>query len=339
MSLPTEFKLNTGASIPAIGLGTWQAKPGEVGQAVLHALKCGYRHLDCAFIYQNEKEVGEAIKASGIPREEIFITSKVSVSPYHIPLLMEVITSGAIADVKQVEHLPAQRRCRAGADVEGSPDGLSGSVFGALAGVHSRLVPNETSALFPTNPDGTRAVDRSWNQQDTWRQMEELYRAGKVKAIGVSNFSIPYLEHLEKTWTVVPAVNQVELHPYCPQHKLKKWCEDKGILLEAYCPLGSTNSPLLSDPEIGAIAAKYNVSPATILISYQVNRGCVVLPKSVNPSRIEENFKVIPLAKEDMEVLEGMAAKGKQQRVNTPAWGHDLGFDDWYGPGNKNAPK
>ncbi|KAL1980913.1 hypothetical protein VTN96DRAFT_3333 [Rasamsonia emersonii] len=312
MSLPTEFKLNTGASIPAIGLGTWQAKPGEVGQAVLHALKCGYRHLDCAFIYQNEKEVGEAIKASGIPREEIFITSKVwnTYQPN--------VAAGLEQTLKDLQT-----------------DYLD------LYLVHwpVRLVPNETSALFPTNPDGTRAVDRSWNQQDTWRQMEELYRAGKVKAIGVSNFSIPYLEHLEKTWTVVPAVNQVELHPYCPQHKLKKWCEDKGILLEAYCPLGSTNSPLLSDPEIGAIAAKYNVSPATILISYQVNRGCVVLPKSVNPSRIEENFKVIPLAKEDMEVLEGMAAKGKQQRVNTPAWGHDLGFDDWYGPGNKNAPK
>ncbi|KAL1962695.1 hypothetical protein VTN77DRAFT_9239 [Rasamsonia byssochlamydoides] len=312
MSVPTEFKLNTGASIPAVGLGTWQAKPGEVGQAVLHALKCGYRHLDCALIYQNEKEVGEAIKASGIPREEIFITSKVW-NTYQDNVAASLAQT--LKDL-QTDYLD-------------------------LYLVHwpVRLVPNETSALFPTNPDGTRAVDRSWNQQDTWRQMEELYKAGKVKAIGVSNFSIPYLEHLEKTWTVVPAVNQVELHPYCPQHKLKKWCEDKGIVLEAYCPLGSTNSPLLKDPEIGAIAEKYKVSPATILISYQVNRGCIVLPKSVNPSRIEENFKVIPLAKEDMEVLEGMAARGKQQRVNTPAWGHDLGFDDWYGPGNKNAPK
>jgi glycerol 2-dehydrogenase (NADP+) len=108
--------------------------------------------------------------------------------------------------------------------------------------LHSRLVPNETSQLLPTNPDGTRSVDRSWDQRDTWKQMEQVYRSGKVKAIGVSNFSIPYLEHLEKTWEVIPAVNQVELHPYCPQHALKAWCAKRGILLEAYCPLGSTST-------------------------------------------------------------------------------------------------
>lgn len=182
--------------------------------------------------------------------------------------------------------------------------------------------------------------------------MEGVYRSGKVKAIGVSNFSIPYLENLQRTWTIVPAVNQVELHPYCPQHRLKEWCEDKGILLEAYCPLGSTSmystllhnletiawrkprhvhqgltkagSPLLTDPDIIAMAEKYRTSPASILISYQVNRGCIVLPKSVTPSRIEDNLKVLPISKEDMDILEGMATGGKQQRVNTPLWGHDL---------------
>lgn len=99
---------------------------------------------------------------------------------------------------------------------------------------------NETSELLPTNPDGTRSVDRSWDQSETWRQMEEIYQSGKVKAIGVANWSIPYLEELRKTWKVVPAVNQVELHPYLPQHELKQYCEKLGILLEAYSPLGST---------------------------------------------------------------------------------------------------
>ncbi|KAH8805433.1 glycerol dehydrogenase [Xylogone sp. PMI_703] len=305
MSVPESFKLNTGASIPAIGLGTWQAKPGEVGRAVVHALKVGYRHLDCALIYQNEKEVGEAIKESGVPRKDIFITSK-AWNTYH-PNVIDSLNQ--TLESLQTDYLD-------------------------LYLIHwpVRLVPNESSALLPVNPDGTRAVDRSWNQQETWRQMEEIYKSGKVKAIGVSNWSIPYLEHLEKTWTVVPAVNQVELHPYNPSHELKKWCESRRILLEAYCPLGSTSSPLLGDPEIGALAEKYKVSPATILISYQVNRGCIVLPKSVTLSRIEENLKVIPIAKDDMETLETMAANGKQQRVNTPLWGHDLGFDDWYGP-------
>ena len=108
---------------------------------------------------------------------------------------------------------------------------------------------------------------------------------GKVKAIGVSNWSIPYLEDLSKTWKVVPAINQVELHPYNPQHDLKKYCDDKGIILEAYCPLGSTGAPLLKDEQLIQVAEKYGVSPATVCISYQVNRGVVVLPKSVTAER------------------------------------------------------
>mgnify|MGYP003662645692 FL=1 len=99
---------------------------------------------------------------------------------------------------------------------------------------------NETSALLPTNPDGSRSVDRSWDQGETWRQMEEVYASGKVRAIGVANWSISYLEELKKTWKVVPAVNQVELHPLLPQHELREYCEGLGILLEAYSPLGST---------------------------------------------------------------------------------------------------
>lgn len=99
---------------------------------------------------------------------------------------------------------------------------------------------NETSALLPVNPDGTRSVDRSWDQNETWLQMEEIYRSGKAKAIGVANWSVPYLEELSKKWTVVPAVNQVELHPFLPQHELREFCDKLGILLEAYSPLGST---------------------------------------------------------------------------------------------------
>lgn len=95
---------------------------------------------------------------------------------------------------------------------------------------------------MPVNPDGSRSVDPSWDQSETWRQMEELYKSGKVKAIGVANWSIPYLEKLKKTWTVVPAVNQVELHPFLPQHELKNYCDGLGILLEAYSPLGSTGA-------------------------------------------------------------------------------------------------
>lgn len=109
---------------------------------------------------------------------------------------------------------------------------------------------NESSALLPVNPDGTRSVDRSWDQNETWRQMEEVYKAGKVKAIGVANWSIPYMEELKKKWTVVPAVNQVELHPFLPQHALKNWCDKHSILLEAYSPLGSEGTCSLTRYEL-----------------------------------------------------------------------------------------
>ncbi|KAI1072950.1 hypothetical protein LB507_008991 [Fusarium sp. FIESC RH6] len=213
MAPSTHFTLNTGAKIPAVGLGTWQSKPGEVRKAVAYALKDGYRHIDAALIYGNENEVGLGIKDSGVPREEIFLTSKLWNT--HHPNVAEGLKK--TLDALDVEYLD-------------------------LYLIHwpVRLVPNESSELLPVNPDGTRSVDRSWDQSETWRQMEEVYKSGKVKAIGVANWSIPYLEELRKKWTVVPAVNQVELHPLLPQHELKKYCEKQGILLEAYSPLGST---------------------------------------------------------------------------------------------------
>ncbi|KAJ6186395.1 hypothetical protein N7519_007696 [Penicillium mononematosum] len=298
MAPSTHFKLNTGAQIPTVGLGTWRSEPGQVRQAVSFALKNGYSHIDAALIYGNEHEVGQGIKDSGVPRENIFITSKLWNT--HQPNVGEGLQ----------KTLDALR------------DGLPRSLL--------RLVPNESSALLPVNPDGTRSVDRSWDQSETWRQMEDVYKAGKVKAIGVANWSIPYLEELKKKWTVVPAVNQVELHPFLPQHALKDWCDKHGILLEAYSPLGSEGAPLMSDPAIQEIANKNDVSPATILISYHVNRGVVVLPKSISENRIVSNRQVIPLSREDMDVLNGLAAQGKAKRINTPLFGWDLGFDDWY---------
>ncbi|KAM3496933.1 hypothetical protein MY10362_009697, partial [Beauveria mimosiformis] len=301
MATPTHFKLNTGDSIPVVGLGTWQAAEGEVGRSVHHALQNGYRHLDCALIYQNEKEIGEAIRTSGVPRKDIFITSKLW-NTFHSNVSESLEQS--LRDL-QTDYLD-------------------------LYLVHwpVRLVPNAAEKLFPKNPDGTRAVDRSWDQKETWKQMEAIYRSGKVKAIGVSNFSVPYLEDLATIWTVFPAVNQVELHPYNPQQKLKEWCNSRGILLEAYCPLGSTGAPLLSYETVTQLAAKHGVSPATVLISYQVSKGSIVLPKSVTPSRISDNLKIISIPREDVASLDALAANGKQKRVNTPLWGHDLGFED-----------
>ncbi|KAI8668540.1 hypothetical protein NCS55_00880200 [Fusarium keratoplasticum] len=305
MAPSTHFTLNTGAKIPAVGLGTWQSKPGEVRKAVAYALKDGYRHIDAALIYGNENEVGQGIKDSGVPREEIFLTSKLWNT--HQPNVAEGLQKSL--DALGVDYLD-------------------------LYLIHwpVRLVPNETSDLLPVNPDGTRSVDRSWNQSETWRQMEEVYKSGKVKAIGVANWSIPYLEELRKTWKVVPAVNQIELHPFLPQHELREYCEKLGILLEAYSPLGSTGAPIMLDDEIQKIADKNGVSAATILISYHVNKGVVVLPKSVTEKRISSNKEVISLSEEDLAALDSLASKSKAKRINTPLWGFDLGFADWYGP-------
>ncbi|BEJ12735.1 hypothetical protein CspHIS471_0211950 [Cutaneotrichosporon sp. HIS471] len=308
-TLPTHFQLNTGAKIPSVALGTWQSAPGEVRHAVSFALKNGYRHIDAALIYKNEHEVGQGIKDSGVPRSEIFITSKLWNT-----------------------HQP-----NAAEGLQNTLDAL-GTDYLDLYLIHwpVRLIPQATGdPLLPVNPDGTRSIDRSWDQAETWRQMEDLYASGKVRAIGLCNWSIPYLEELKKTWKIIPAVNQCEIHPFLPQHELRKYCTDLGILMEAYSPLGSTGAPLMSDPEITDIAEKHGVSAATVLISYHVNHGTVAIPKSVSEKRIASNQRVIKLSEEDMAVLDGLAANGKAKRINTPLWGWDLGFEDWYAPTSK----
>ncbi|KAG8926351.1 hypothetical protein FRC02_008957 [Tulasnella sp. 418] len=303
MTPPTHIKLNNGLKIPTIGLGTWQSPPGQVATAVEHALKNGYRHLDCAWIYGNEAEVGQGIKASGVPREQLFITSKVWTT-----------YMGRVEESLQMTL------------------NALGTDYLDLYLIHwpVALNPNGNDPKFPKHPDGSRDVLLDWDLSETWRQMEEIYASGRVRAIGVSNWSEPNLQLLEKTWTVVPAVNQVELHPYLPQHDLKKYCESKGIYLEAYSPLGSTTSPLLKDSVILRIAEKHSVSVANVLISWAVNRGTVVLPKSVTPSRITENNKVIELDSEDMTQLDGLAAGGKEQRLNRVPWGVSLKFADGF---------
>jgi glycerol 2-dehydrogenase (NADP+) len=224
---------------------------------------------------------------------------------------------------------------------------------------------------LPVNPDGTRAVDREWDMGNTWAQMEDILASRKVRAIGVCNWSIPYLEKLKKTWRSKPSVNQVELHPHLPQHELVAWCKKEGILVEAYSPLGGagkpsdsratfrprnlkypygfhpaappraselifffdTGAPVSSDPDVVHIAEKHKVSAANILISYHVNQGVVPLVKSTSPSRLKSNLQTVKLDNDDLETLNSLSEQpGKHKRYNTPLFGWDLGFADWYGP-------
>ncbi|KAJ1559919.1 hypothetical protein HK096_010662, partial [Nowakowskiella sp. JEL0078] len=279
------FKLNNGSSIPALGLGTWQSPKGEVTKAVFHALKTGYRHIDGALVYQNEDEVGAGLKAAfdaGIcKREDVFVTTKLWCTDHRHP---------AIGLEKSLKSL--------------------GLDYVDLYLVHwpCPMNPKGNHHLFPKLDDGSRDLDLTeWNHIKTWKEMEKLTESGKVRAIGVCNYSIKFLEELLPHANIVPAVNQVENHPYLPQEELLEYMKSKGILLVAYSPLGSTGSPLFEEDGIQQIAAKYGVGPGTVLLSYAVARGNSVIPKSVTNSRIEENYKIIDLDALDVEALNNIS--------------------------------
>ncbi|CAH0055957.1 unnamed protein product [Clonostachys solani] len=348
MPMPKSLPLSNGSEIPGIGLaiiiilfieinemlpiilirsGTWAAPKGEVENAVATALLEGYRHIDCALIYKNEIEVAEGIRRSGIPRKDIFITSKLW-NAFHSNIAESLRRSLENLGVDYLDlylvHWPVRLI----------------SVFSQTQPPSLRHLNNEFSELLPINPDGTRAVDRDWDVRRTWAQMEDTLDSGKVKAIGVCNWSVPYLEELKKVWRHKPSVNQVELHPYLPQLDLVNWCKKEGILVEAYSPLGGPGAPLLADTDVAAISEKHQVPPANVLISYHIRRGIVPLVKSVSPKRLKTNLQVIGLDADDMKKLDQVHKQpGKHVRYQTPLWGSDLGFRDWYGyEANKSGP-
>ncbi|KAF8235032.1 Aldo/keto reductase [Tricholoma matsutake] len=286
-------KLNTGAEMPTVGLGTWKSKPGDVEHAVEFALKHGYRHIDTAADYRNEEEVGVGIKASGVPRSEIFLTTKLGNETHKAVL----------------ETLEASLK-RLGTD------------YLDLWLMH-----------WPA-PMKNGKADKSLDWLDTWKAMEKVYKAhpDKLKAIGVSNFSVEFLTRLlnDPEVTVCPAVNQIELHPSCPQQDVVNFCTEKGISPTAFCPLGSDNSPLLTNDVVKKIAHKHNVQPANVLISLQANRPNVtVIPKSVTNARIANNFNVIDLTEEEIKQLNDID-KTQHFRVCHPAWTGwgGIGFPD-----------
>lgn len=280
------------------GLGTWQSPPGEVRKAVEHALSVGYRHIDAAYVYGNEDEVGQGLAAgfkSGIKREDIFVTTKFWCS-FHTKPAEEAL------------------------DLSLKSLGLD---YVDLYLIHWPVAMNAdgNDPKFPTLPDGSRDLVKDWSHVQTWKAMEKLMQTGKVKAIGVANYSKKYLEELLEQATVKPATNQIENHPYLPQQEIVDFCKENDILITAYSPLGSAGSPLIKEREIQDLAKKYDVTPGCILISYHVARGSVVIPKSVTPSRIEENLKIIQLDASDMKALDHISTSKPTQRFVYPAFG------------------
>lgn len=283
------YKLNTGADIPAVALGTWKSEPGKMKEVIHAALEdAGYRHIDCAAAYGNQAEIGEALqevfKGGKLKRDELFITSKLwgtHAQPPHVAQGLEQTLKELQVDYVDLYliHWP----------ITWHPDASS-----------------------PAKPEDFRPVDMA----STWKAMEELVESGKAKAIGVSNWSVKKLEDLLKTAKITPAANQIETHPAWRNQKIIDFCKSKSIQIEAYSPLGS-DSIELSDPVAGDttsllhhttvenIAKKMNKSTGQILIRWGLQRGYVVLPKSSNPDRLKQNLDVFDweLSSEDFEAL------------------------------------
>ena len=263
-----DVMLNNGRTIPQLGFGVFQVEPGDTVEAVTTALQAGYRHIDTAELYGNEKEVGEAVAKSGLAREDVFVTSKLS----------------------NDAHLPDD--ARAAFDLSLEELGLD---YLDLFLIHWPL---------PTRYDGDFV--------STWRTLEEFYRDGRARSIGVSNFQPHHIRRLHAEAEIPPAVNQIEVHPYLTQDDVRAFCAEHQIAVEGWSPIAQ--GEVLEDPTINEIAGRAGQTPAQVVLRWHIERGDIIFPKSVTASRIRENFDIFgfELSGEDVEAI---SALNKDQRT------------------------
>jgi 2,5-diketo-D-gluconate reductase A len=257
-----DITLNNGQQIPQFGFGVFQIEPKDTVEAVMTALQAGYRHIDTAEGYGNEKQVGEAVAKSGLDRGDVFITSKLS----------------------NDAHRPDDARVAFEITLE-----ALGTDYVDLFLIHWPL---------PTRYDGDFV--------STWQTLEEYYRDGRARSIGVSNFQPHHLRRLHSESQVPPAVNQIEVHPYLTQDDVRAFCAEHQIAIEAWSPIAQ--GQVLGDPEIATIAERTGKSPAQVVLRWHIERGDIVFPKSVTPARIRENIDIFDfeLSAQDMETISAL---------------------------------
>jgi 2,5-diketo-D-gluconate reductase A len=252
--------LNNGVEMPQLGFGVFQVPDSEVTQAILVAVECGYRSIDTAAGYENEVGVGKAIASSGVPREELFVTTKLANHDH-----------GYEAALRAFEE--SLRRL----DQD----------YVDLYLIHW---PVPAQDLYV----------------ETWRAFEKIYADRRARSIGVSNFLVPHLQRLFDETEVTPVVNQIEIHPYLQQQDLRRFGVERGIVPEAYSPLAQGG--VLKDPVITRLAGKHGKTPAQVVLRWHIQTGNIVIPKSVTPARIKENFDIFDfeLSSDEVEAINGL---------------------------------
>jgi diketogulonate reductase-like aldo/keto reductase len=308
------YTLNNGVRIPAVGFGTFanEGAKGETYKAVSKALEVGYRHLDCAWFYHNEDEVGDAVhdflsKNPSVKREDIFICTKVW-NHLHEPEDVKWSLEDSCSKLR-VDYV---------------------DLFLVHWPIAAEKNPDRTVKI---GPDGKYVINKELteNPEPTWRAMEELADSGKARAIGVSNWTIEGLQKMLKFARIKPAVNQIEIHPFLPNSELVDFCFRNGIMPAAYSPLGSQNQvpstgeTVRENAALNAVAKHSGHNLAQVLLAWGLQRGYIVLPKSSTPSRIESNLQIPELTPEEFQAIEDVA-KGRHVRfVNMKdTFGYDL---------------
>ena len=246
MSAVPNITLNDGNTIPQLGFGVFQIKPEDTVKAVIEAFEIGYRHIDTAEMYRNEKEVGEAVRTSGLDRSEVFVTSKLN-NGFHEPDDAREAFERTLSDL--------------------------GFDYVDLFLIHWPL-PTLYNGDYPS----------------TWKTLEEFHSDGRARSIGVSNFQIEHLQRLAAETDTVPAVNQIEVHPYFTNDAVRGYGQEHGIVTEAWSPIAQ--GAVLDDPAIASIAEKLGKTTAQVVLRWHIQRGDIVFPKSVTPSRMKENFEL-----------------------------------------------